>query len=111
MSPNSLKNDHLNFESAISTFALFMLAIMAMLPPIIFFTFAHSLRYWWIILLFAYYGFLCWILGHILYLRKMREARMYLGNELYYQRYPSERRRDDRIAKIRDIIASLYISQ
>ena len=100
------KSDHLNLESAVSTFAFFMLAIMALLPPIILFTFANSLKYWWLILLFGYYGFLSWVLWYIMNRRKMREARMYLGNELYYQRYPSERRRDERIAKIRNMMDS-----
>lgn len=98
---NHPKSEHLNFESMISTFFLFFVALLAFLPPIGMFTFAKTLKYWWLILVFAYYGFLCGILWYILNRRKMREARMYLGNEKYYEKYPSEKRRDEHIAKIK----------
>ena len=91
---------HLDIEAMISTFWLFLIALLAFLPPIAFFTFAKQLSYWWIILFFAYYGFLSWILWYIMNRRKMREARMYLGNEKYYEMYPSEKKRDERIKKI-----------
>ena len=94
--------EHLDIEAMASTFGLFMIALLALLPPIGFFTFAKQLNHWWIILFFAYYGFLSWVLWYIMNRRKMREARMYLGNEKYYEMYPSERRRDQRIEKIKN---------
>ena len=99
---------HLDIEAMISTFGLFLIALLALLPPIGFFTFAKDLNYWWIILFFAYYGFLSWILWYIMNRRKMREARMYLGNEKYYEMYPAERRRDQRNKKIQDMWSKLF---
>ena len=58
-------------------------------------------------MLFLYYGLLCWILYYILHRRDMREARMYLGTETYYERFPKERKRDERIAKIQKLIAEV----
>ena len=94
--------EHLDVEAMLSTFGLFMIALLALLPPIGFFTFAKQLNHWWIVLFFAYYGFLSWVLWYIMNRRKMREARMYLGNEKYYEMYPSEKKRDERIEKIRN---------
>ena len=90
------------------TFSLFMLALCALLPPIFFFTFAKDLSYWWLVLLFLYYGLLCWILYYILHRRDRREARMYLGTETYYERFPKERKRDERIAKIQSVLDRIF---
>ena len=92
----------------VTTFCLFFLALCALMPPIAFFTFANKLSYWWLVLLFLYYGLLCWILYYILHRRDMREARMYLGTETYYERFPKERKRDERIAKIQNLFDRIF---
>ncbi len=94
--------------SILTSVGLFLLAALALLPPIAFFTFAKSLSYWWLILLFSYYGLLCWILYYILYRRDMRETRMYLGTEQYYERFPKEKLRDERIQKLQSVLDKIF---
>ena len=94
--------------SMVMTFGLLLLFTFALLPPVFFFTYARELSYWWLILFFLYYGFLCFCLWYILHRREMREARMYLGTEKFYQQFPKERRRDERIAKIQGKLDEIF---
>ncbi len=109
--PRKKKRIDLNsveLSTILTSVGFFLLAAFALLPPIALFTFAKELRYWWLILLFAYYGFLCWILYYILFRRDMREMRMYLGTEKYYERFPKEKYRDERIRNIQSFLDKLF---
>lgn len=72
---------------AIPTFTLITL------PPIFLFCSADKLGYWWTILLVLYITLIVAVTGIILYFKEIRAFRRILGDELFFKKFPREKKR------------------
>lgn len=63
------------------------------LPPILLFCSADKLGYWWTILLILYIAIIIAVAGIILYFREIRALRIILGDELFFKKFPREKKR------------------
>ena len=66
--------------------------------------------FWWIILL-LYAGLLSGILWYVLNRRAMIEMHAYLGDEEFYKRFPREKKREERLKKLDNLIAWITFSK
>ncbi len=73
---------------------LFFLATM--LPSIYLFDYSKQLGYWWVILLFLYYGSLTYAYIFILLKREKVWIRQQLGDEAFFKLFPGEKRKLER---------------
>ena len=61
--------------------------------PILLFDYSSVLGIWWSVLLTAYSAALTAVLAYFLYRKEMHKLKYLLGEELFYKKFPKERKR------------------
>lgn len=74
---------------------------LSLLPGILLFYYSQNLGYLWSILMFLYLGLVLGAQIWLLYRREMADLRKQLGEEQFFARFPSERKRELRILAIK----------
>lgn len=67
--------------------------VLMIMPIVLILCYAHKLGQWWVVLLVLYIVTLISVTGIVLYFKEVHALRGILGDELFFKKFPHEKKR------------------